>query len=94
MFFTLYSAQLLTYINIKMKKLIFILAIGGLTLASCKKERTCECTVTTTSGGQSQTATGTETYNDTKKNAKEKCEENESETTSNGSTTKVECELV
>lgn len=37
-------------------------------LSSCKKDYTCTCTV----GG---TAAGSTTINDTKKNAKEKCDE-------------------
>ena len=32
-----------------MKKTLLIVAVAGLTLASCKKERTCTCTTTNTS---------------------------------------------
>jgi hypothetical protein len=54
-----------------MKKMALILGIAflsGIALSSCKKEYTCNCTA---SGG----STATYTYKDTKKNAKEICDE-------------------
>jgi Ni/Co efflux regulator RcnB len=56
-----------------MKKLLLSIAAFALvatTMTSCKKEYTCECTVS--GGGFSATASGT--IKDTKKNAKEECE--------------------
>jgi hypothetical protein len=53
-----------------MKKVLFVAALGMLTLASCKKDYTCECT--TTIVGFSSTATTT--INATKKDAKTACE--------------------
>jgi hypothetical protein len=53
-----------------MKKVLFVAALGMLTLASCKKDYTCECT--TSYGGLSSTATTT--INATKKDAKTACE--------------------
>lgn len=53
-----------------MKKVLFVAALGMLTLASCKKDYTCECT--TTIVGFSSTATST--IKATKKDAKAACE--------------------
>ena len=53
-----------------MKKVLFVAALGMLTLASCKKDYTCECT--TTIGGFSSSASTT--INATKKDAKTACE--------------------
>lgn len=53
-----------------MKKVLFLGAFAVLALSSCKKDYTCECTVT--SGGLS--VTSTTTINDTKKNATTTCE--------------------
>jgi hypothetical protein len=56
-----------------MKKLLLSVAAFALvatTMTSCKKDYTCECTVSGT--GVSGTVSGT--INDTKKNAKDKCE--------------------
>lgn len=49
-----------------MKKILMIAAVAGLTMVSCKKERTCTCTVTwvssTTNGVANTLPTGTTTW--------------------------------
>jgi hypothetical protein len=52
-----------------MKKFIAIAALGVLTLASCKKDYTCECSSTVLG----MTATASTTINDTKKKAEDTC---------------------
>ena len=45
-----------------MKKTLLIVAIAGLAMASCKKDRECECTTTTvSSGGTTTTSPATTT---------------------------------
>lgn len=76
--------RLLTIKQKQMKKLLLsicALALVATTMTSCKKEYTCECTVS--GGGFSGTASGT--IKDTKKNAKEACEADNA--TINGVTT-------
>ena len=65
------------------KGLLFVAVVFAASFASCKKDYACECTV----GGL--TATGG-TFKDTKKNAEEKCNEDD---VSTGAVT-VECEAV
>lgn len=73
-----------------MKKLFILgIAVAGLTLVSCKKERTCECT-TTTAG---ISATVSTTIKDTKKNAEEACDALNSSTSLGGVTSETVCEL-
>lgn len=69
-----------------MKKLLFVGALATLTLASCKKDYTCQCTVTTTTpeystagfvvqqGSTTTTAATPVTINDKEANAKTECE--------------------
>lgn len=64
-----------------MKKFIAIAALGVLTLASCKKDYTCECTTT----ALGLTASASTTINNTKKKAEEAC--TAGSTTANGATT-------
>ena len=52
-----------------MKKFIAIAALGVLTLASCKKEYTCECTTT----GLGLTVSAETVIKDTKKKAEDTC---------------------
>ena len=64
-----------------MKKFIAIAALGVLTLASCKKDYTCECS--SSAGGV--TISASTTIKDTKKKAEEAC--TAKATTTNGVTT-------
>jgi hypothetical protein len=64
-----------------MKKIIAIAALGVFTLASCKKDYTCECTSTVF--GISSTVSST--IKNTKKKAEEAC--TAGSTTANGATT-------
>lgn len=60
--------------------IIFVLLFGSLTIISCKKDYTCKCTITWK--GIIDTSMSTSgTINDSKDNAKSKCEQ------SNGTTT-------
>jgi hypothetical protein len=81
-----------------MKKItLFTFAVAALSLASCKKDRTCTCT-TTSSGGT--TVNKTTYYKVKKSEFREKCIGSQTETTVSGggaslTTTgdKKECEL-
>ncbi len=53
-----------------MKKIIVLTTLGILTLVSCKKDYTCECTNTFLTN----TYTTSSEINDTKKNAEKECE--------------------
>ncbi|MDI1233096.1 MAG: hypothetical protein PSX81_02310 [bacterium] len=69
-----------------MKKLLFLsLAIASICMVSCKKDRICECTVSST--------TFKTTFNDaTKRQAKDACV-SQTYDNGNGTSTKVECKL-
>lgn len=54
-----------------MKKLFILTCLGFLTLTSCKKDYTCECSIV--EDGEILTSTST-TINDTKSKAKEACD--------------------
>lgn len=85
-----------------MKKILLIAAVAGLAFASCKKERKCECTQTTTSSGGTVTVYPTETvtFKKIKKGeAKDMCASYTSETTyvspvaGSGGKSEWKCEL-
>jgi hypothetical protein len=59
-----------------MKKVLFIAAIGSLSLASCKKDYTCECT-----GSFFVTITTKSAAKSTKKGAEEWCKSQQNPTT-------------
>ncbi len=71
-----------------MKKVILVAAVGMLALASCKKDYTCECTTTDSSGFFDDVSTSV-TINATKSDAETTC--SGSEVTAGTLTTK--CEL-
>jgi hypothetical protein len=77
-----------------MKKItLIVLAVAGVALASCKKDRVCTCTTTPTSGVASTTET---TYFDaTKKDARSKCIGSQTNVTAPVASTgsKTTCEL-
>ena len=68
-----------------MKKIIGITALAFITLVSCKKDYSCECTTTISGVSQSDTYTITDHYSD----AEAKC--NNGDMSTSGSTT--ECDL-
>ena len=57
-----------------MKKVLLIAAVAAFAMTSCKKDRTCECTTTDTTGGVTTTVVYTLTQKSTKKGAKAWCE--------------------
>ncbi len=62
-----------------MKKILLIAAVAGLAMASCKKDRTCECTNSSTApGSTSETQTYT-VKKVSKKTAKDVCVKTTSE---------------
>jgi hypothetical protein len=76
-----------------MKKILLIAAVA-FAFTACKKDYTCECTVTTSGQGVSGTATGSTTVKDTKKKAKDSCEEGtKAATTVGGITTETKCAI-
>lgn len=77
-----------------MKKTLLIAAIAGLAFASCKKEYSCKCTVTTTTAGITTTTTATgKTEKMSKKDAKAKCDEGDSSTDLLGVKVVSACEI-
>ncbi len=53
-----------------MKKVIlFVAVVSAFSFASCKKDRVCTCTVTSTYGGMTSTSTDITTYTQSKKSA-------------------------
>lgn len=75
-----------------MKKVLAVAAVALFifSMTSCKKEWTCECTVT--SGGTSTTASAT-TEKMTKSDAKDQCEADNGTQTINGVEFTYECEI-
>ena len=81
-----------------MKKTLLIVAIAGLAMASCKKDRTCECTnVWTPTSGASVTTTETYTVKKATKGAAidGMCQGYKSQVTApvSGATNETTCEL-
>jgi len=72
-----------------MKKVLLVAAVASLSMVSCKKDYTCECTVST--AGNS--VTSTTVINDTKKNATDACEAGSSSTTVLGITSTSKCSI-
>lgn len=78
-----------------MKKLVLAVAVvGGLAaLTSCKKDWTCECTITTT-GTVNSTTTADTVYTDMKKaDAQTACDANDASVSILGESITTECEL-
>ena len=75
----------------KFAPIAIIALFGALTLVSCKKKWTCECTVTT--NGVSVTDSETDTQKRSKKDAKALCEKNNGSFTTAGVTSTWECKL-
>lgn len=78
-----------------MKKMIIaIMAIGALSLASCKKEYVCECQKTYTGSSGSVTVDdGNYTFKDTQARAETKCNDQESTGSDIGGSYSRECSL-
>ena len=68
-----------------MKKVLLIAAVAGLSFASCKKDYTCECTIS----GNGVSGSTTATIKDTKKKAKDACEKGSSEVMGTTTTCKI-----
>lgn len=75
------------------KALVLAAALLGLTFASCKKDYTCTCTVTSTIMGQTTTSTASGTITDTKADAKARCDEGDNTTDFFGTTMVTQCEI-
>lgn len=77
-----------------MKKIapIALVALMAVAFTSCKKDYTCKCTATV-NGQVFATGSTTKSIKDTKKKAKDACNQGDSESTSGGITTKVDCEI-
>ena len=56
-----------------MKKVLFIAVLGVISLASCKKDRTCTCTTTSTQAGYVTKVVVTDYEKSKKKSAKYAC---------------------
>jgi hypothetical protein len=89
--FSLYLNPNLNPKKTRIMKKITLLAIVAcaFSLASCKKDYTCECT--TTYNGI--TATGSTTIKDTKKKAKDACEKESTTSSIGGYTSTTDCKI-
>jgi hypothetical protein len=77
-----------------MKKTLLIAAIAGLAFASCKKDYTCKCTVTTYTNSISVVTTAsTSTGKMKKKDAETKCNESDTFIGTGTNGIKTECEI-
>ena len=56
-----------------MKKILLVAAVAGLSLVSCKKDYTCECTATSTYAGYTSQTSSASTGKMKKKDAETKC---------------------
>ena len=75
-----------------LKKISFIAFAGTLFLASCKKDRVCECTSSVTFGSITQSNTSKTTITDaSKRTAKDACISKKAE--ENGYTYNLDCKL-
>lgn len=74
------------------KRILPLLAIAAISLASCKKERTCTCTTTSSQSGSSST-TSTVTYKDAKKSDARVACLSHSYVDSNNNTITTKCDL-
>ena len=74
-----------------MKKVLLIAAVAGLSMVSCKKKYTCECT--TTYNGTTTTSSGTSSEKMKKKDAEAECNKGDASITINGQTSSTECSL-
>ncbi len=75
-----------------MKKIMLVAAVAALSLSSCKKEYTCECTVTTYMNGTATTSTASGTTEKMKKSeAEDKCNKSDSMTGDTTNGIKSEC---
>jgi hypothetical protein len=76
-----------------MKKILLLTAVVMLSMASCKKEYTCECTATVSGTGIPTTTTSaSSTIKDTKSKATDACEAgNKSAATSGAFTSETKC---
>ena len=72
-------------------KYFTILFLGALALASCKKEWTCTCTATADIMGVTTSSSASTTIKDTKKKAKDACDEGDAAQDASGIS--VECEI-
>jgi hypothetical protein len=77
-----------------MKKILLVAAIAGLAMVSCKKEYTCECTVTSNATGTNVTTTASSTTEKMKKQeAIDACDAGDSSTELLGIKVTSECEI-
>lgn len=77
-----------------MKKILLIAAVAGLSMVSCKKEYSCECTVTSNVSGTTTTTTSSTTSAKMKKQeAKDWCDTGDSSTDLGGVKVTSACEI-
>jgi len=69
-----------------MKKVLLIAAVASLAMVSCKKDRTCECTSSSTIPGSTSETTKYTVYDVSKGTAKRACVKTTQEFTSGGTT--------
>ncbi|MBI2720568.1 MAG: hypothetical protein HYX39_00180 [Bacteroidetes bacterium] len=70
-----------------MKKILLVAAVAGLTMVSCKKDRVCSCTTTSTLGSVSSSSTNDYTIvKESKHISKMACASKKSTQTDNGVT--------
>jgi len=77
-----------------MKKILLVAAVAGLAMVSCKKDYTCECTVTSNATGSNvTTTTSSQTGKMKKQDAIDACDAGDSSTDLLGIKVTSECEI-
>ena len=74
-----------------MKKILLLAAVACMTMTSCKKDYTCECTATSGQTGNTQSASTSVTIHDKKDAAKTTCENGSSDQSTGTYVSKVVC---
>jgi hypothetical protein len=73
-----------------MKKVLLVAAVAAFAMTSCKKEYTCECTTTSSSGS---TSSSVKLDKMKKKDAEKKCDEGDGSISFFGETITSECKI-
>lgn len=78
----------------KLSVIAVVFALGASTMVSCKKDYTCKCSkIYTTSSGSTTTDDGVYTYDDTRKRAEDKCNDQEKSGSDLGGNYTRECNI-
>ena len=76
-----------------MKKILLVAAVACMTMTSCKKDYTCECTATVGTTGNTTSATTSTTIHDKQDAAKTACEKGSFDSSSGSTVAKTVCAI-